>query len=100
MARSGLFAAMFGRLRLFWRLLRDRRTPTWAKVSLLGFALVYALSPFDLVPDWLPPIGLIDDVVVVPLVLWLLTRLAPSGARREHRRELGLLPEPDDAPRR
>ena len=77
---------MFKRLTLLWSVLRgDARTlwfalrhpgaPGWLK---LGTALIvlYVISPIDLIPDFIPGIGLLDDVVLVPLAIrFLLNRL-------------------------
>jgi uncharacterized membrane protein YkvA (DUF1232 family) len=54
----------------------DRRTPLAAKV-LIGAALLYAASPVDLIPDFVPVLGQLDDVVLTPLALWLASRLTP-----------------------
>ena len=73
---------------------RDPRTP-WT-VRILGLCVVaYALSPIDLIPDAIPVLGLLDDVILVPLGLWLVVRLLPPGVLREHReraRDVGRLP--------
>jgi len=55
---------------------RDPRTPWSAR--LLALAVVaYALSPIDLIPDAVPVLGLLDDLVLLPLGLWLVIRLIP-----------------------
>lgn len=55
---------------------RDSRTPWFARV--LAFAVAaYALSPIDLVPDFIPVLGYLDDLVIVPLGLMLVLRLIP-----------------------
>ena len=46
----------------------------------------YALSPIDLIPDFIPVLGLLDDIVLVPAGLWLFVRLLPPGVMDEHRR--------------
>jgi uncharacterized membrane protein YkvA (DUF1232 family) len=62
--------------------LRDARTPWFAKV--LGVAVVaYALSPIDLIPDFIPVLGLLDDLVIVPLGLWLVLRWLPAEVLRD-----------------
>jgi uncharacterized membrane protein YkvA (DUF1232 family) len=67
-----------------WRAARDRRCPWHARaVGLLVTA--YALSPIDLIPDFIPVLGLIDDVVIVPAGLWLFVKLLPPGLIDEHR---------------
>jgi len=56
---------------------RDPRTPWFAK--LLATAVVaYALSPIDLIPDFVPVLGYLDDLVLLPLGIWLAVRLVPS----------------------
>ena len=68
--------------RLYWRLFRDRRVPILLK-ALLVLTLVYVVSPLDLVPDLVPVIGEMDDVVVVLAGLWLFVRLCPPEVVRE-----------------
>ena len=60
-----------------WFGARDARTPT--AVKLLAFALAaYAFSPIDLVPDFIPVLGYLDDLVIVPLGILLVIRLLPA----------------------
>lgn len=62
-------------LRAFF-IVRDRRTP-W-RVRLIALAAVaYAISPLDLVIDFVPLIGVLDDAVIIALGFWLLERLSP-----------------------
>lgn len=56
---------------------RDPRTPRLARLLALGVA-AYALSPIDLIPDFIPVLGLLDDLVIVPLGLMLALRLLPA----------------------
>ncbi len=56
---------------------RDRRTPWYARV-LATAVVAYALSPFDLIPDFVPVLGYLDDLVVVPLGIALVLKLIPS----------------------
>lgn len=63
---------------------RDPRVPWYAK--LLAAAVAgYALSPLDLVPDFIPVIGLLDDIVIVPLGIVIVIRLIPPEIMAEHR---------------
>lgn len=55
---------------------RDSRTPWLAKAVAVG-VVAYALSPFDLIPDFIPVIGLLDEVVLLPLGILLVVRLMP-----------------------
>ncbi len=63
---------------------RDPRVPWYAKA--VGACVVaYALSPIDLIPDFIPVIGYLDDLVLVPLGLLLMVRLIPADILAEHR---------------
>src|SRR5215813_11616265 len=68
--------------RLYWRLFRDRRVSILPK-ALLVLALVYAISPFDVIPDFIPVIGEMDDLAVLLAGLWLFVRLSPPEVVRE-----------------
>ncbi len=73
---------------------RDPRTP-WA-VRLLALAVAaYALSPIDLIPDFIPVLGYLDDLLLVPLGLWLVLRLLPPPVLADARsRAQALLERP------
>lgn len=63
---------------------RDPRTPWYARA--LAFVVVgYALSPFDLIPDVIPVLGLLDDLILVPLGVWVLLRLIPGHVLEDAR---------------
>jgi uncharacterized membrane protein YkvA (DUF1232 family) len=63
---------------------RDPRVPWYAK-AVAACVAVYALSPIDLIPDFLPLLGYLDDLVIVPLGIWLAIRLIPPSLLAEHR---------------
>ncbi len=65
---------------------RDPRTPWYAKV-MAGLVAAYALSPIDLIPDFIPVIGYLDDLIIIPLGIWVVVRLVPAGLMREFRAE-------------
>ena len=67
-----------------WLAARDPRTP-WAARALALLIAAYALSPIDLIPDFIPVLGLVDDALLIPLGLWLVTRMLPPGRLDEHR---------------
>jgi uncharacterized membrane protein YkvA (DUF1232 family) len=77
---------------LVWRLLQDDRVPTFLKVAIpLGVA-VYFISPLDLIPDFIPILGQLDDLGVILLGMTLFINLAPRNVVNEHRERLGLAP--------
>jgi uncharacterized membrane protein YkvA (DUF1232 family) len=63
---------------------RDPRVPWYAKVAAAAVA-AYALSPIDLIPDFIPIIGYLDDVLIVPAGILLAVKLVPSELMREFR---------------
>ena len=64
-------------LKVYRLVLKDRRTPKLAKV-LLALALGYAALPFDLIPDFLPVIGHLDDLIIVPGMVFMALRMTPK----------------------
>src|ERR1700756_1039778 len=64
----------------------DPRVPWYAKAMALAVA-AYALSPIDLIPDFIPVIGYLDDLVIVPLGIALTVRMIPDGLMQEFRAE-------------
>ena len=65
-----------------WFAGQDARTPWYAKA--LGILVVaYALSPIDLIPDFIPVLGYVDDVLLLPGLIWLAIRLLPEEVRSE-----------------
>ena len=67
---------------------RDPRVPWYAKTLALA-VVAYALSPIDLIPDFIPVLGLLDDLILVPLGILLVVRLVPPGIMAEHRLKAG-----------
>jgi uncharacterized membrane protein YkvA (DUF1232 family) len=63
---------------------RDPRVPWYAKALAISTA-VYALSPIDLIPDFIPVLGHLDELIILPLVVILVVRLIPSEIMMEHR---------------
>lgn len=63
---------------------RDPRTPWYAKALAICVA-GYAFSPIDLIPDFIPVLGYLDDVVIVPLGIWVVLKLIPPEILAECR---------------
>ena len=55
---------------------RDPRTPWYAK-TMIAAVVAYALSPIDLIPDFIPIFGYLDDLVLLPIGIWLAIRMIP-----------------------
>jgi uncharacterized membrane protein YkvA (DUF1232 family) len=86
---------MFDRIKLWARALkrdayavylaaRDPDTPWYVK-ALAVVVAAYAFSPIDLIPDFIPVLGYLDDLILVPLGIWLVVSLIPEGAMAEYR---------------
>lgn len=67
-----------------WIAARDPRTPPLAKLLAASVA-AYALSPIDLIPDFIPVLGYLDDLLIVPLGIFLAIRLVPPALMAEFR---------------
>ncbi|MGE5415250.1 MAG: YkvA family protein [Acidobacteriota bacterium] len=63
---------------------RDPRVPWYAKAA-AAVVLAYALSPIDLIPDFIPVLGYLDDLILIPVALALVIRLIPQDVFREYR---------------
>ena len=67
---------------VLWFALRHADTPILAK--LIAFlAVAYALSPVDLIPDFIPVLGYLDDVILLPVLIWLAMKLCPQHVLEE-----------------
>jgi uncharacterized membrane protein YkvA (DUF1232 family) len=69
---------------VLWLAARDPRVPLNAKL-LAGAVAAYALSPIDLIPDFIPVLGYLDDLLLVPAGIWLALRLIPAALTAELR---------------
>jgi carbonic anhydrase len=67
--------------------LADSRTPVQAKIF-LGLAVGYLCMPFDLIPDFIPVIGHLDDAIIVPALIFAALRLVPREIVSEHREQV------------
>jgi uncharacterized membrane protein YkvA (DUF1232 family) len=97
-SRSGNEFSLGGLLntaQLAYRLYSDDRVPTLLKVAIPLAVAIYFLSPIDLIPDFIPGLGQLDDIGVILIGMSLFVKLAPQQVANEHRRALGL---PEDPP--
>jgi len=67
-----------------WFAARDPRTP-WLPRLLCAAVVAYALSPIDLIPDFIPVLGFVDDALLLPALIWLAIRLMPQALMQECR---------------
>jgi uncharacterized membrane protein YkvA (DUF1232 family) len=84
--RRSLFQNLKIEAHAAWLAARDPRCPWGARAVGLVVA-AYAFSPIDLIPDFVPVLGLLDDALLIPAGLWLFIRMLPPGLMEEHRGE-------------
>jgi len=68
------------RIRVLVAILQDRQTP-WYERLLAGVVVAYAASPIDLIPDFIPVLGYLDDLILIPLGVWLVFAVTPQAVR-------------------
>ena len=74
-------------VQVYQLVLRDSRSPWYAK-AVLGLAIGYLLLPFDLIPDFIPVLGQLDDILIVPGLVWLALKLIPPEIVAECRKQV------------
>ena len=62
---------------MLWFACRDPRTP-WLPKIICMLAVAYAISPVDLIPDFIPVLGYLDDAILLPAMIWLAVKLLPA----------------------
>lgn len=62
--------------------MRDKRTPWYVK-AMVGLVLAYIISPIDIIPDFIPVIGLLDEMILVPIAFAFIYKLIPESVKRE-----------------
>lgn len=81
--RYQVLRSLWQEVRLAWALFNDPRVPTWAKVLVPSLWLGYLLFPLDIVPDVLPFLGEVDDLMLFLLLVRLFINLSPPDVVRE-----------------
>ena len=69
-----------------WFVLKHPQAPWYAR-ALAALLTAYALSPIDLIPDFIPVLGYLDDLIIVPVGIWLLLKIIPSQVLDECRNQ-------------
>jgi uncharacterized membrane protein YkvA (DUF1232 family) len=73
---------MTEKILLLFSAMRDKRTPCYAK-AMAVLVLAYIVSPIDIIPDFIPVIGLLDEVILVPIALAIIFKLIPDDVRQD-----------------
>lgn len=71
---------------MLWFACRHPQTP-WLAKAIAAFAVAYALSPIDLIPDFIPVLGYLDDALLLPAMVWLAVRFLPEDVKDECHRQ-------------
>lgn len=74
-------------LTVYKQVIKDKRTPLLGKFF-LALAIGYALLPFDLIPDFIPVLGHLDDAIIVPLLVILSLKLIPREIIQEYKKQV------------
>lgn len=74
-------------LAVYRLVLKHPQTP-WLAKFFLGLAVAYLLLPFDLIPDFIPILGQLDEVVILPILLWLALLLIPKNVIQDCRAKI------------
>ena len=73
-------------IRLVWKLLTDSRVPFWIRLA-LPLALIYVISPIDILPDFIPVMGRVDDIISIVAGIMILLKLAPKKVVNQHKKD-------------
>ncbi|HHM2297800.1 TPA: YkvA family protein [Legionella anisa] len=82
-----------GYLFILYEVAKSPKTP-WIPKIIVIFALAYALSPIDLIPDFIPILGYLDDLILLPILIYLAVKLIPSDVWDECRNKASIRTEP------
>jgi len=71
--------------KLYWLLFKDPRTPKISKILVIA-AIVYLIWPFDLIPDFIPFAGFVDELIIIPLLFYVATKFIPKDVVEDNKR--------------
>jgi uncharacterized membrane protein YkvA (DUF1232 family) len=74
-------------LKLYRLVFKDKRTPLLPKI-LLGLALFYLILPFYIIPDFIPVLGQLDELIIVPLLVWAALKMIPKEIIEDCRKKI------------
>ena len=74
-------------VKVYRRVIAHPRCPRLARIC-LGAAVAYALSPIDIIPDFIPVLGYLDDAIILPVLVFIALRALPEGFVDEVRAEI------------
>ena len=77
-----LWTVVRGDARMLWLALRHPLQPHWLK-PVLALVAIYLISPVDLIPDFIPFLGIVDDIVLVPLAMRAILKRLPAAVRAD-----------------
>jgi uncharacterized membrane protein YkvA (DUF1232 family) len=75
-----IWAALRGDLRMLWRALRHPMSPAWLKLGVVALGL-YLLFPIDFIPDFIPGLGVVDDVLIITFGVRALLKRLPAAVK-------------------
>ena len=78
-----MFKKIKQQIQLYRAIYCDKRTPRISR-WLIGLAIGYAFMPFDLIPDFIPVLGQLDDIIIIPLLLFIARKMVPKYVYLEH----------------
>lgn len=80
---------------LYWNLFKDKRTP-WISKILIIVAIAYLVWPFDLIPDFIPFVGLLDEVIIIPFLFYIATLFIPKHVKNDYTKRRAFTKKYDD----
>lgn len=90
------FGKQFKRELRVYRLVAKHPQTPWVSKVLLGLAIGYLLLPFDLIPDFIPVIGQLDDIVIIPVLLYIALLFIPTAVMQQCRAQADVHPLPKE----